>query len=329
MIKHVLGQQSKLLILFLVTLLAGCNNLNQAATQFDQKVIAWKSLAASSTSALKQHGLRISASPIWQETTLGKKYMLTDFSFTAPIDDYRLNLVTPSFSNKYICHWYCELLNEVRVDKIPGNFTYLTKLYNANEAELVNFYSQLIMIEEFIYTTKLTDQALALKFDQLTLINAKFQSLPALIDHLKNFLNTEQSIFQQIALEQKKESTPSNNKVINADLPPTAPASTADLITVQTDQVNDLVPDLPKISLNQLVCSYQSNYFGRTVEQADDKVAISLIGQAKKELNGQTINLPPNTLYAAPGQFQYVELDGIKIFDRSDIIACNILFNNE
>ena len=307
------------------SLVFACQSLDQSVHIYMQDKKAWQSLADTSVSLYKQHKLIISAVPKWQETGYGRHYQLVDFSFSKPLDQYRINLLSPDFSNKYVCNWYCELLNEVATEKPKGHFTYLSKLYADNESELVNFYEQLIALEDHMLALELPPQTLTLRLMKLQHSTEQFDSLTQVIAHLYQYIDSEQSVFEPVAQlasaqtgtsEQGNDTSSPSNQLLatQQDLP--------------SDEQQTSEQEQSKILLlnEQLVCSYQENFFGRVLEQSATKVAITLLGQAKQIIAGEIINLAPNTLYSGESTFRYLELAGIKVFDRGDIMPCQIDF---
>jgi len=318
------------LILLSLTLLLSCQTVQQVENEFISTQKAWQSIAMSSAQLYKKHQLIILAKPIWSETELERVFSITDISFSKAEKNenespYHLNLLDPKFTYKFACGWYCELLNEVKYTKINGDSVYLSKLYSQNQEALIKFYDDLILIEELINNLNITPDTLQVRFLKLKQTSISFGSLTQATEFMKDTLTTNAPYF-----------TPENQggspEIIG---PLQSKVETVDSNIVESPGVNNHLNDYPKqfsdkevFYIDQFVCSFKDNYFGNIIDIKDSKLAVNLTGQAKATSNSKDniINRKPGYLFKQSGDFTYIQLSEIKVFQKTDISACDIKF---
>jgi len=326
-------QKPFLVVTSLISLLS-CQITTNVAKNFKQSQTEWQSLASSATQLYKHHQLNLTGKVIWEEVEWGRKVSLTGFSFIKTEDIYRLNLLNPSFTQLYACGWYCEQLNEVHTNSLGVNFTYLSKLYNGEHKVLLNFYDRLIEIESNINGLNLSKEQLALRFLKLKISKNEFSTLNEIADFIEQSLTSETAIFNTI--EQEVVNSNENSEV-NSSSTPTLNATKDEAVQVSThiedrmpiesnSEIDTLDSNLKVLSLSQLICSYKNNYFGEVIELSSEKVAVQIIGQAKYQAKGEIKDRPEGYLFQQIGDFSYIELSEIKIFNRTEVDVCQVIF---
>ena len=76
------------------------------------------------------------------------------------------------------------------------------------------------------------------------------------------------------------------------------------------------------ISVGQLVCSYQGNYFGIVMAIENKRVNLKLIGQAKRIEQGLLVDAQDGLLFLTDTDFSYFALDTQKNFDKDQVSPC-------
>ncbi|SFC25927.1 hypothetical protein [Pseudoalteromonas denitrificans] len=324
-------QNAYLLLSFTGFFLQGCQNTRQTTLDSELKLeliqTQWQSMAQSAAKVYRDAGFILTAELKWQDEQWGKKYYFDDISLTEPVSEYRIDLLNPDFTNKFLCSWYCERIDETKYDKLIGYYSHLTFFYQNLKPELLTFYSNLIEIEDNLSNVNYSAEDLKIKLYKIK------QDPPS----FSNFTEFDEYLTRQV-FEKNGYFEPSNqidntlalfNDNNNSAIDSVNDTDIVEVSTLSTDNYNAL-PHIPvksiPLKIDDTVCSYQENFFGKVLELQTNgnKVLLSVSGQAKRQQEGAIIDLIPGYLITQGGHFEYLELDEIKVFNIDDVSHCEM-----
>jgi len=287
-----------ILAILMAIMLSACQTIDEAANDHHNSQQAWQSLAASSSGYLSQQGLVINAVPKWQETKLGRKFQLVDFTFGETSNEYQIDLVSPTFTGKYICQWYCEHLHEVN-NNGTGYYTYLSRLYVANQSALLHFYSEIIALQQQVAELGITRPSLTLRIKKLVLLDVSMSSLPEILAVLQKNLLQEQFLLS---------------------------AGGADINDTSSEQKDYGDPGL---AVGHSACSISDNFFGTVIEFNSSQAILAIHGQLKHYENGKASDMPSGSLKRATKTIYYLPMDKLVTFSLIDVFACQAHENGD
>jgi len=108
----------------------------------------WVALAQYSSSTLDQYGIKITTSLSVDERDSAINFILGDIRLSNKETNFTINLLAPSFENKYICTPICVQLVEYSKFSDNDSSTLLSKYFSKHEFELFKFYSDLFILED-------------------------------------------------------------------------------------------------------------------------------------------------------------------------------------
>lgn len=330
-------QNTYLLSAISVFFLIGCQSTQDSAYAQQKAILQWQSMADSAATPFREAGIQLTAKLNFKDAQWGKEYYLSDFSFTKPIDKYRIDLLAPTFKNKYLCSWVCEKVDEMRYDKLIGYYDYLTVFFNTIKPELLTFYSNLIELENNVNTLNISKQEFAVKLHKLKQTPIELANLTQVDNYLESsftqtsFFDVEESevITNESDIyttneEQTDFEADNENTVNDSDIIAVSTYDNADEFVEQTTE--DIGIDKSLFTIGIKVCSRQANFFGEVMEvdPLNPKILVSVKGQAKQMKDNAIVNLASGYLESQNGQFDFIEMNKMTVFNLDDIFLCDV-----
>ncbi|ATC95567.1 hypothetical protein [Pseudoalteromonas tunicata] len=291
----------------------------QSGVAYNYSLQQWQSMAQSAAIIYRNAGLTLTAELKFKDDQWGKKYYFDKISLTAPLDEYRVDLLNPDLTNKFICSWRCERIDEPRYDKLIGYYTHFAFFYQALKPELLSFYSNLIETEDNLINLEFSNDQLIIKLHKLQENSTSFATFSDFEEFVANQLFKPSGYFE--ASTQSTVLTNNNsasNVITSSEVVEVSTLNSALTPTAQTPVT---------VKVNDLICTYQENYFGKVLEIDADgsKALIGVKGQAKREQEGAILDLTAGYLIDQGGHFEYVEMDEMKVFSIVDIAHCDVI----
>jgi hypothetical protein len=129
----------------------------------------------------------------WKKRSDATSYKFTDLRIGTeanPDNQYSFDLLSPDFSQKMACGWYCEFLDQPIVQTLSGPYTMLDKIYESQKVDLLNFYRDLNLLNTHLNSLDGELQALMPEiFIDLTTSNRTFDSLVQIIGFLNDYFD--------------------------------------------------------------------------------------------------------------------------------------------
>ncbi|MDP4985342.1 hypothetical protein, partial [Pseudoalteromonas tunicata] len=270
----------------------------QSSNSYNYSMQQWQSMAQSAATLYRNAGLSLTAELKFEDAQWGKKYYFENLSLTAPADNYRVDLLNPDLTNKFICSWYCERIDEQRYDKLAGYYTHFMFFYQALKPDLLNLYSNLIQIEDDLLSFNASNQELMIKLYKLREDASTFASIQEFEKYTSDYLFKSSGYFEA--------STPT--VALQTNDTNIAPINNSDVVEVSTldAPLQTVTPSPSTLKINDIVCTFQDNFFGKVLEiHADGTQAlIGVKGQAKREQEGAILDLIPGYLIDQGGHFE-------------------------
>jgi hypothetical protein len=318
----------------------------------------WKQSALGNDSLFERYGLKIFASITWQKRSSAETYQFTKLQIAKEADQYSINLLHPDFRQKMACGWYCEYLDQPITQIALGPYSMLDKAFEGNQIHLYNFYDELSRLD--LNLQSLSPERIAVMpeiMSQLINTQQNFDSLKQVIVFLNDYF--DEIDFQQFSPEQQALASPfpfpqgyqsisvsrgTELTVTDADLLATfttEPSLQALLKLSENKQTQKIAADLSAtpskspspdtswlqqkslpILTGQVVCSYQDNYFGEVTAVNGNRINLALKGQVKQLIDGIVMSAPAGTLFSKDSKISYLDTDGQRSFNRSQIAPC-------
>jgi hypothetical protein len=160
---------------------------------YKESQLAWQNAATRQNDLLGKHKLQIFAGVSWKKRTDETTYQLINLRIgpvTDHDDQYTLDLLSPHFSQKMACGWYCEYLDQPILQPALGPYTMLDKTFENQKADLLNFYRGLNQLNQHLNTLDDGLEALMPEiFADLTRTSQSFNSLAHIIGFLNDYFD--------------------------------------------------------------------------------------------------------------------------------------------
>ncbi len=143
--------QPRFFLLIIFFIMAGCQTKLDMAGQ-EHKLVSdkWYALAQYADSKISHYGISVSARMSIEAGENGYVFKLSSFQFTDSVSNQEIDLLNPSFENKYLCNPECfQLLEFVELEQKSGA-TLLTDFFTAHEFELFQLYADLVILSDQI-----------------------------------------------------------------------------------------------------------------------------------------------------------------------------------
>jgi hypothetical protein len=271
------------------------------------------------------------------------KFVLTDIHLTQEENHFELNLIRPSFDNKYICMPVCLQLTEYFSNN-QDNTTMLYRYFEQQEFELFKFYGDVVLQNDSINELLEFYPVAATQYiNWLIRKEQKFQDLVSLTAFLRGaltkeniilFLNTPDDFYMDLLTNSQNMLNKSNVWNLND-------------ATAETDNwTNTATVDEAFLTLNRLgqelrmqnwleiqdnalaigdqVCSFEKNEFGIVSEIIGNKVQVRLVGKLIKLVDGSQVSTRPGDIYNREIQHSFTSISRDEVYQASTIALCEI-----
>jgi hypothetical protein len=218
------------------------------------------------------------------------EYQLTDITLSASENNFNINLLWPSFNNKYVCSPVCKQLVEYTNTKEKEGSTLLDQFFTKHEFEFFKFYGELYhlnwqiielesiqidSVELFLSSivNKKQNFATLSEFSQYLTENITADAFTKFInDPLSTLYNEDDEI--ELIDETALWLTNSTDSIIKPIKPIKPIKKDSQVVQHQANNVGDKV------------CTYQQNTYGNIISIKGQNAAVMVIGQAKQFTDG-------------------------------------------
>lgn len=271
--------------------LTGCQIIGDVNQSHMDTLLQWNKAATQTNSILQRAKLQLTTELRFKDTEYGTEYWFDKFTVGGTDNKYTINLINPSFSEKVICSWYCELLSEVQINDYDKN-TYLYQFSKAQQTNIADMYAQLSKLSLHLEKSALP----------VDIINARI----TLINDSEIIFDDFNSAYAFLTAALMEESFTPNN--------------TTSLIPEGEQKIKSAM------SLNQQVCTLKDNFFGHVIAKNQQGIAVKLIGQATGKTGLGLKTLPSGYLKHHQEGFSYIALNKVQVFKHSDVYTCTIKY---
>ncbi len=137
------------LLIFCILILSACQSKIAIEGKKHQNAgEKWLALAQYSSSTLSQYGIKITTKLYVDKSDPNINFVLNDIKLNSKETNFTIDLLSPSFENKYICNPVCIQLVEYSKFSNKDSGTLLSKYFSKHEFELFKFYSDLFILED-------------------------------------------------------------------------------------------------------------------------------------------------------------------------------------
>jgi hypothetical protein len=352
---------SRLLVLAgSVVLLFACQTELKIAGNNHQLVGAkWRALAVYAESKLIKHGITISAKLVVVNSEGNEEFRLRKIKFSYSADVFNVDLLVPSFEQKYVCDPKCYQLLEYKSGDGRSGETMLTHFFNQHEFELFKFYGDLVLLSEKLETVHRSSGALlGYYLKSLTDEKYSFESTEDFIAFLDKALNEESFVSfindpnsqnssflksyavspddgwdldTDVALELNSTNSENGENLtieeddiwLSSDIDSPEVVFYQAIVNEQENTINSWLnaKSLP-IEIGENVCSYENNLFGIVTSLTNQDVVVELLGQGKMLTEGILQDLPSGGLFSNYEGFSYIPMADSISLSIVDVATC-------
>jgi hypothetical protein len=350
------------IILFIFTIalflsITGCQTKLGVAGDNHKTVTAkWGELGRYAESEIGQYGVTITAKLKHEYMTKKTEFTLWDIQLAISETSFDIDLLVPSFEDKYICTPVCYQLTEYQPNlDITGN-TLLTEYFTNHEFELFKFYGDLLLLNKNLSILKNENPLLLNKYLNWLAENAKSFSDFNEFSHYLNATLTPAAMAKFVNLRsvytQERLSTflPTPDKKWTDDNldPPDkkwtddnfdSPDKNWELSKFELNKANmqnegivmyntgNKSLSIKKLKIGTQVCTITENYFGNLKNIDGSEYIVNIRGQAKLEIDGAIFDAPKGTILSPSSQVSFLPLDKLMSFNRDELKQCELTIN--
>lgn len=338
-----------LVLAFTAFTLLGCQSRLDVAGQDHALVVKkWQELANYRDRTTKNSPFTVVAKLAVNKLSGKPEYILSDIHITQEETKFELNLIRPTFEDKYICEPVCSKLNEYFRDS-QTNSTMLNQYFERHEFELFKFYGDMVLLDDSISELlTFSPNATTQYFSWLMKKEQKFQNLASITSFLKlaltkdsliAFLNTPDDFYMELLSRSQSVITDLNLWNLGDNNPETAnwtTTPTGDEVLLSMDKTiknatlsNWRMQNSKPITIGDQVCSYELNEFGIVNEIIGSKVQVKLVGKLIKILDGRQVPTQPGDIYNNQLEQIFVPITKQAVYQSNLIGHCDISLNQK
>jgi hypothetical protein len=337
-------KKNLLILVLALSSLSGCQSQLDIAGQDHALVVKkWQELAKYTDKSTFNNPFIIVGKLAVDRQSEDHKFVLTDIHFTQEETHFELNLIRPSFENKYICMPVCLQLTEYFSNN-QDNTTMLYRYFEQQEFELFKFYGDVVLQNDSINELLAFSPVAATQYiNWLIRKEQKFQDLVSLTAFLKValtkeniilFLNTPDDFYMDLLTNSQNmldESNVWNLNDVTADTDNWTNTPTEDEAFLTLNRLGQelRVQNWLEIKDNALaigdqVCSFEKNEFGVVTEIIGNKVQVRLVGKLIKLIDGSQASTRPGDIYNREIQHNFTSISSDEVYQASAIALCEI-----
>jgi hypothetical protein len=335
----------------MLLILVSCQSaLQQAGEQHKTAVDKWQALANYAASDLLNYGLIITTKLIIRNVEDQARYQFIDIKLATSEDPFNINMLTPSFDQKYICHPKCVQFNEYFTTPGESTYTLLSAYFDEEEFRLFQFYADIVLLnDQLALLSEISPDHLMAYLNWLGSQQKSFDALASFSNYLEKVLSIEsyryfiehpvyiqsaESAKHYLHLSQSPESQWGAKSGIGADI--SAPLETAawlDQEPMENKAIYQPVKQVEStwrqaqlltVEVGDNVCSYLENKFGVVTAITGNEIEVALTGQIKTIADGLIKNMSPGSLFQLVEGVNFYPAQELQIFLKTDIGPCLI-----
>lgn len=260
-------------------------------------------------------------------------FILTDIHLTQQETKFELNLIRPTFQNKYICIPTCLQLTEYFSDS-QKNSTMLNRYFEQHEFELFKFYAFLVLQDDNISALYELSPIVATqyfnwlmqeeqKFNDLASIS-QFLSLALTQQSMLDFLNDPDKFYGNLLA--KSQNVLRGRRLSDGISPPTEDEvlNTLNAFRKQDRLQNWLnIKDYP-LEIGDQVCSYTQNEFGTVNGIIGNQVQVRIVGKLMKFVDGMEVSADSGDIYDKQLGQLFIPINRVEIYKADSIALCQL-----
>jgi hypothetical protein len=334
--------------LLILLMLVSCQSaVQQVGEQHKTAVDKWQALANYAASDLLNYGLIITTKLTIRDIEDQARYQFIDIKLATNEDPFNINMLTPSFDQKYICSPKCVQFNEYFTTRGENAYTLLSAYFAEEEFRLFQFYADIVLLnDQLALLSEISPDHLTAYLNWLGSQQKSFDALASFSNYLEQVLSIEsyryfiehpvyiqsaESAKHYLHLSQSPESQWGADDPELSEPPETAAwldqepmENKAIFRPVKQVESTWRQAQLLTVEVGDNVCSYLENKFGVVTAITGNEIEVALTGQIKTIADGLIKNMSPGSLFQLVEGVNFYPVQELQIFLKKDIAPCLI-----
>jgi hypothetical protein len=324
--------------------LLGCQStLNTAGQDHALVVKKWQQLAQYIDDSTTNNPFTIVGKLTVDTESDKQKFILSNIHLSQQETMFELNLIRPTFENKYICLPICLQLTEY-FSTSKENSTMLNIYFEQHEFELFKFYGDVVLQNDSINTLyEFSPVAATRYFNWLILKGQKFSDLASISqfltsaltqDSLIAFLNDPDKFYASLLAQSKDTINTLNVWSTDDEQGPmenwTSMPTADETLYIKNGLSQDLrlqnwlkIKDKP-LAIGDQVCNYSQNEFGTVNGIMGNQVQVRLVGKLIKFEDGMPVSTLSGDIYNLKSHQLFAPINRVESYKADVIAPCDL-----